>query len=102
MSTDTSGPLIGLTIGLLIFVGLPLLGWWQRRRRPKQAPPPEQIEAEWGRDYQGQGKPGEPFFAVGGVGVLVGVAATFLLAWWLRGFIVPIADWLFPGGKSPR
>ncbi|CAO4140678.1 hypothetical protein [Methylorubrum extorquens] len=54
--------------------------------------PPAEIEAEPFRDYQPEGRKGEPLFAPGGVMFLVGFVLLTLLGIWFSDLLRPVVE----------
>lgn len=86
---------IGMVWGLLV-----LLKRVTRRSARPGVERVQEMDAEYGRDYRGPGRKGEPFFQVGGAAFLVTLVAGFLFSVWFSGLIQPWVDWLVP--RSPR
>ena len=61
---------------------------------PKRPAPPKEIEAEPFRDYQPEGRKGEPLFAPGGVMFLVGFVLLTLLGIWFSDLFRPAGQWV--------
>lgn len=102
--------LAAIWIGVPAWVGYKL---WSRRKPGRMRADPvdsrtpraqrdrvTEINAEYGTDYRGPGRKGEPFFQVGGIAFLVTLVAGFLFSLWFSDLIRPWVDWLVP--RSPR
>jgi len=59
-----------------------------------------EIDGEYGADYRGPGREGEPFFSPGGIAFLATLVAGFLFSLWFSDLIRPLVEWLVP--RSPR
>lgn len=95
---------------LLIWVGVPAYVIWKVRSRrtpgrmkaePVESNLPrvrrervEEIEAQYGTDYRGPGRKGEPLFAPGGVMFLVGFVLLTLLGIWFSDLFRPAGQWV--------
>lgn len=114
-SVDDVPLLIGLA---LLWIGVPAwIGYklWSHRKPGRMRANPvddraprtksetvTEINAEYGRDYRGPGRKGEPFFQVGGLAFLGSMIAATIVAYLLSPYIHAIADWLAPVTRSPR
>lgn len=99
---------LGLWVGVPLYVFLKL----RSRRTPgrMKADPVDtnlprvqrervtEIDAEYGTDYRGPGRKGEPFFSPGGIMFLVMLVVTTLLSIWLSDLFRPFVDSVFPRG----
>lgn len=110
---------IPLLVGLsLLWIGVPAwIGYklWSRRKPGRMRADPvdsrvprakrdrvTEMDAEYGTDYRGPGRKGEPFFSPGGLALIGSMIASAFVAYLLSPYIHAIADWLAPVTRSPR
>lgn len=102
----------------LIWVGVPAYVIWKVRSRrtpgrmraePVESNLPrvrrervEEIEAQYGTDYRGPGRKGEPFFAVGGLAFLFWFVVMTLFSLWLTDLFRPLGDWAAEAVRRAR
>lgn len=104
--------LAAIWIGVPAWIGYKL---WSRRKPGRMRADPvdsrtpraqrdrvTEIDAEYGTDYRGPGRKGEPFFSPGGLALIGSIIASTIVAYLLSPYIHAIADWLAPVTRSPR